>query len=75
MKCGNRLFAHRCYHWLMTNDVFKFRTLKWGDPDRKLKMLPDEAERARAVPWIEIGLIVFTVTMLAICAYYLLQSQ
>jgi len=23
------------------DNVYKFRTIKWGDPERKLKMIPD----------------------------------
>ncbi len=26
----------------MRNNIFRFRTMKWGDPERKLKMLPDD---------------------------------
>jgi hypothetical protein len=26
----------------MKGNIFRFRTVKWGDPERKLKMLPDD---------------------------------
>lgn len=26
----------------MKGNIFRFRSVKWGDPERKLKMLPDD---------------------------------
>ena len=54
----------------MAGKVFKFRTLKWGDPERKLKMLPDEPRRP--LPWIEIGLLTFIALPFGVCAWHLL---
>lgn len=36
----------------MASNVSKFRTLKWGDPEGKLRMLPeDRARRAGVMVW------------------------
>jgi hypothetical protein len=31
----------------MKDNVYRFRTVKWGDPQQKLKMIPDELGRSR----------------------------
>jgi hypothetical protein len=29
------------------NNVFRFRSVKWGDPQQKLKMIPDDSDTSR----------------------------
>jgi hypothetical protein len=35
----------------MRNNIFRFRTVKWGGPERKLKMLPDDIGLSRWRVW------------------------
>lgn len=37
----------------MKGNVFRFRTIKWGDPERKLKMLPDDIGLPRWRVWLK----------------------
>lgn len=56
----------------MADNVFRYRRLKWGDPDEKLKMLPDDpVSSSQKLPWIEIGLVAFIAVAMAISAYHL----
>jgi hypothetical protein len=36
----------------MAGNIFRFRTLKHGDPDEKLKMLPDDLGAPRWRVWL-----------------------
>lgn len=38
----------------MANNVYRFRRLKWGDPEQKLQMLPPDPPRRSSLPWFEI---------------------
>jgi len=31
----------------MKDNVYRFRSVKWGDPDQKLKMIPENVGRPR----------------------------
>jgi len=74
MHGGNCLFPVSRYRLDMAGNVFKFRRLKWGDPGRKLQMLPDESapRPMGSVPWIELALLAIIATSLAISASYLI---
>jgi hypothetical protein len=37
----------------MKGNIFRFRTVKWGDPARKLKMLPDDIGLPRWRVWLK----------------------
>lgn len=43
------------------DNVFKFRTVKWGDPARKFKMIPDEVPE-------EMRALYFAVLTVGVCA-------
>jgi hypothetical protein len=36
----------------MNHNVFRFRSVKWGDPEQKLKMLADDIGRPRWHSWL-----------------------
>lgn len=59
----------------MADNVFKFRTLKWGDPDPRYRLrmgVPTDDHPRRALPWIEIGLSAFIVASLTVIAWHLM---
>lgn len=37
----------------MKGNLFRFRTVKWRDPERKLKMLPDDTGLPRWRVWLK----------------------
>jgi len=50
----------------MANNVYRFRRLKWGDPEQKLQMLPPDPPRHASLPWFEMLCILATLAFGAI---------
>lgn len=43
----------------MKNNVYRFRSLKHGDPEQKLKMISDEGRPAK--PWLFIAMVLVAI--------------
>lgn len=56
----------------MSDNIFRFRRLKWRDPERKLQMLPPEPPGRGAWLSVDLLLIVFTLTATGFCILSLL---
>lgn len=54
----------------MPDNIYRFRHLKWGDPARKLQMLPDEqsAERSFTSLWEWIGIAIGLIAIVAMAS-------
>ena len=51
----------------MANNIYRFRRLKWGDPEAKLKMMADTpSAQGVAVNWDMLGIVVGLVAIVVL---------